>query len=172
MSESDATRAPAEPTPTQPVAVGSTPVPGAVEPPAPDLQVSGDTAQGTAARSSVRARPRGPLTRMGPWAPVAGALLGVVLGVVAAILLAGTANDFRGRLSLVFLVVGLGLLGASGTLLADEVRLLRWRAREAALRPAAWIDTTAGLLNGLTPARLLVLVAGFVLFLAAWVAIG
>jgi hypothetical protein len=109
---------------------------------------------------------------MGPWAPVAGALLGIVLGVVAAILLAGTADGFRDRLSLVFLVVGLGLLGAAGTLLADEVRLLRWRTREAALRPAAWIDTTASLLNGLTPARLLLLVAGFVLFLAAWVATG
>jgi hypothetical protein len=115
-------------------------------------------------------RPAGPLTRMGPWAPVAGALLGVVLGVVAVLLLAGQADDFRDRLSLVFLVVGLGLLGASGTLLADEVRMLRWRAREAALRPAAWTDTTASLVNGLTPARLLLVVSGFVLFLAAYVA--
>ena len=183
MSDSDATRAPAEPTPTQPVAVGSTPAPGpaetpAAEPPTADVQTAGDAAQAQPAapngpgRSSVRTRPRGPLTRMGPWAPVAGALAGVVLGVVAAVLLAGPAGDFRGRLSLVFLVIGLGLLGASGTLLADEVRLLRWRAREAALRPAAWIDTTAGLLNGLTPARLLLFVAGFVLFLSAWVATG
>lgn len=169
MSNSDATRATAEPTPTQPVAVGSTPPAGAS--PAPDVPADADpTAQPNApARPSVYARSRGPLTRMGPWAPVAGGLVGVVLGVVAAVLLAGTAGGFRGRLSLVFLVVGLGLLGASGTLLADEVRLLRWRAREAALRPAAWIDTTAGLINGLTPARLLLLVAGFVLFLAAWV---
>jgi hypothetical protein len=108
---------------------------------------------------------------MGPWAPVAGALLGVVLAIVAVLLLAGRAGDFRDRLSLVFLVVGMGLLGASGTLLADEVRMVRWRAREAALRPAAWTDTTAGLLNGLTPARLLLLVAGFVLFLSAYVAV-
>jgi hypothetical protein len=178
MSESDATRAPAEPTPTQPVAVGSTPVtgpPAAPQPPPDDVPAADAAAQAQPSappRLSVRARPRGPLTRMGPWAPVAGALLGIVLGVVAAILLAGTADGFRGRLSLVFLVVGLGLLGASGTLLADEVRLLRWRTREAALRPAAWIDTTASLLNGLTPARLLLLVAGFVLFLAAWVATG
>lgn len=175
MSDSDATRAPAEPTPTRPVAAGPTPTPepGPVEPEA--VEGSGGVPQaesGTPARPSVRARTRGPLTRMGPWAPVAGAVLGVVLGVVAAVLLASTAGDFRGRLSLVFLVVGLGLLGASGTLLADEVRLLRWRAREAALRPAAWIDTTAGLMNGLTPARLLLLVAGFVLFLAAWVSTG
>ena len=117
------------------------------------------------------ARPRrsGPLTRMGPWAPVAGGLVGVVLGVVAAVLLAGQAGDFRDRLALVFLVAGLGLLGSAATLLADEVRMVRWRAREAALRPAAWVDTTAGLLNGLTPARLLLLGSAFVLFLAAWV---
>src|SRR5690242_11074814 len=152
MSESDATRAPAEPTPTQPVAVGSTPVtgpPAAPQLPPDDVPAADAAAQAQPSappRSSVRARPRGPLTRMGPWAPVAGALLGIVLGVVAAILLAGTADGFRGRLSLVFLVVGLGLLGAAGTLLADEVRLLRWRTREAALRPAAWIDTTASLL--------------------------
>ena len=159
MSDSDATPAPAEPAPTQPVTT-------------PAQQATPEPPESEPARPIVRARTRGPLTRMGPWAPVAGALLGVVVGVVAAVLLAGTAGDFRGRLSLVFLVVGLGLLGASGTLLADEVRLLRWRAREAALRPAAWIDTTAGLLNGLTPARLLLLVSGFVLFLAAWVATG
>lgn len=173
MSDSDATAAPvsAEPVPTQPVAVGSTAVPGPAEPTA----TAEDAEQGqptTPARPSVRPRPFGPLTRMGPWAPVAGGLLGVVLGVIAAVLLAGSAGDFQGRLSLVFLVVGLGLLGASGTLLADEVRLLRWRARESAVRPAAWIDTTAGLVNGLTPARLLLAVSGFVLFLAAWVSTG
>jgi hypothetical protein len=121
----------------------------------------------------VRPAPRhphsGPLTRMGPWAPVAGGLVGIALGVVAVVLLAGQAGDFRDRLSLVFLVAGLGLLGAAGTLLADEVRMVRWRAREAALRPAAWADTTATLLGGLTPARLLLLAGGFVLFLAAWV---
>jgi hypothetical protein len=93
----------------------------------------------------------------------------VVLGIVAVILLAGHAEGFRDRLSLVFLVVGLGLLGAAGTLLADEVRLVRWRTREAALRPATWADTTASLVNGLTPALLLLVVAGFVLFLAAYV---
>lgn len=136
--------------------------PSAQSPPVPASPPSG--------RSVGRRRPAGPLTRMGPWAPVAGALLGVILGVVAVVLLAGQADDFRNRLSLVFLVVGLGLLGASGTLLADEVRMLRWRAREAALRPAAWTDTTASLVNGLTPARLLLVVSGFVLFLAAYVA--
>src|SRR3954447_14994987 len=62
---------------------------------------------------AVRPRRRGPLTRMGPWAPVAGALLGAVLGLGAGLFLAGTAGDFRERLSLVFLVVGMGLLGAS-----------------------------------------------------------
>jgi hypothetical protein len=120
-------------------------------------------------RPAARPARSAPLTRMGPWAPVAGGLVGIVLGVVAAVLLAGQAGDFRDRLSLVFLVAGLGLVGAAGTLLADEVRMVRWRAREAALRPAAWVDTTAGLLNGLTPARLLLLTGAFVLFLAAWV---
>src|SRR3954470_20811957 len=122
-------------------------------------------------RPTVTRRRRGPLTRMGPWAPVAGALLGFLLGVVAVLLLAGTADGFRDRLCLVLLVVGLGMLGASGTLLADEVRLVRRGVREAAVRPA-WVETTAGLLNGLTPARLLLLTSGFVLFLAAYVARG
>jgi hypothetical protein len=108
---------------------------------------------------------------MGPWAPVAGALLGTLLGVVAVLLLAGTAEEFAQRLALVLLVVGMGLLGASGPLLADEVRLVRRSAREAAVRPA-WAEATAGLLNGLTPARLLLLVSGFVLFLAAYVSRG
>jgi hypothetical protein len=107
---------------------------------------------------------------MGPWAPVAGALVGIVAGVIAVLLLAGVAHDFRTRLALVFLVVGLGLLGASGTLLADEVRLVRWRARQAAISPS-WVEATAGLLNGLTPARLLLVVSGFVLFLSAFVAV-
>ena len=119
------------------------------------------------ARPTVRARRSGPLTRMGPWAPVAGGLVGVLLGVVAVLFLAGYAHAFRDKLSLVFLVVGLGLLGASGTLLADEVRLVRWRARQAAIAPG-WVEATAGLLNGLTPARLLLLVSGFVLFLSAF----
>jgi hypothetical protein len=122
------------------------------------------------ARPTVRARRSGPLTRMGPWAPVAGGMVGVVLGLIGALVLAGSADDFRDRLALVFLVVGLGLLGASGTLLADEVRLVRWRARQAAISPG-WVEATAGLLNGLTPARLLLLVSGFVLFLSAYVAV-
>src|SRR3954451_14856505 len=138
-------------------------------------------------RPSVAPRRSGPLTRMGPWAPVAGALLGTVLGGVAVLLLVGTADEFAQRLALVLLVgtadecaqrlalvllvVGMGLLGASGPLLADEVRLVRRGAREAAVRPA-WAETTAALLNGLTPARLLLLVSGFVLFLSAYVARG
>ena len=153
----------AEPAPAAPAADPADEVPA----PAAD---GGATATGPVpTRPAARAPRSGPLTRMGPWAPVAGGLVGVLLGVVAAVLLAGQAGDFRDRLSLVFLVVGLGLLGAAATLLADEVRMVRWRAREAALRPAAWVDTTAGLLNGLTPARLLLLGSAFILFLAAWV---
>src|SRR3954454_1701729 len=88
-------------------------------------------------RPSVRARRRGPLIRMGPWAPVAGALLGAALGLVAVLLLAGTAEGFRERLALVLLVIGTGLLGAAGPLLADEVQLVRRGVREATVRPAS-----------------------------------
>jgi hypothetical protein len=121
---------------------------------------------------TVRPRPRlprrGPLTVMGPWAPVAGGLLGLVLGGIAVAVLAGTAESFEDRLALAFLVLGLGMLGSAGVLLADEVRIMRQRAREATVRPQ-WVEATAGLLNGLTPARLLLLSSGFVLFLAAFV---
>ena len=121
---------------------------------------------------TVRPRPRmprrGPLTVMGPWAPVAGGLLGLVLGGIAVAVLAGTAGSFEDRLALVFVVLGLGMLGSAGILLADEVRMMRQRARDAVVRPQ-WVEATAGLLNGLTPARLLLLSSGFVLFLAAYV---
>ncbi|MGY1725729.1 hypothetical protein ACI79J_02030 [Geodermatophilus sp. SYSU D01062] len=117
----------------------------------------------------VRARRSDPLTRMGPWAPAAGAVLGLLAGVVAVLLLGGRAEAFAERLALVFLVVGLVMLGAAGALLADEVRLVRRGAREAAVRPA-WVEATAGLINGLTPARLLLGSSAFVLFLAAYTA--
>jgi hypothetical protein len=121
---------------------------------------------------TVRPRPRlprrGPLTVMGPWAPVAGGLLGLLLGGIAVAVLAASAESFEDRLALAFLVLGLGMLGSAGVLLADEVRILRQRAREAAVRPQ-WVEATANLLNGLTPARLLLLSSGFVLFLAAYV---
>jgi flagellar motor component MotA len=124
---------------------------------------------------SVRPAPRmprrGPLTVMGPWAPVAGGLLGLVLGVVAVLLLAGSADTFEDRLALAFVVLGLGMLGTSGILLGDEVAMQRQRARDVAVRPA-WVEATAGLLNGLTPARLLLAVSAFVLFLAAFVSRG
>jgi hypothetical protein len=148
-----------------------TPAPGAEPPVEADL-VPG--MQGTApvtVRPSPRMPRRGPLTVMGPWAPVAGGLIGLLLGVVAVLVLAGSADAFEDRLALAFLVLGLGMLGTSGILLADEVRLLRQRSREAAVRPA-WVEATAGLLNGLTPARLLLLASAFVLFLAAYVSRG
>ena len=119
-------------------------------------------------RPKVRGPRRGPLTRMGPWAPVAGGALGLLAGVVVALLLIGAAADFADRLALVLTVVGLGMLGAAGTLLADEVRMIRQGAREAAVRPA-WAEATAPLLRGVTPARLLLLISAFVLFLAAYV---
>jgi hypothetical protein len=105
---------------------------------------------------------------MGPWAPVAGGLLGLLLGIVVVLFLAGTAGGFQDRLALAFTVLGLGMLGTAGILLADEVRMIRQRARDA-VAPPAWVEATAGLLNGLTPARLLLLAGAFVLFLAAYV---
>lgn len=144
------------------------------EPPVDPSEAAAGAAPVAHATSPVTVRPaprlprRGPLTVMGPWAPVAGAGLGLLLGVVAVLLLHGTAHTFQERLALVLVVVGLGMLGTGGTLLADEVRMLRQQARDAVVRPGL-VEATAGLLNGLTPARLLVLVSAFVLFLAAFV---
>jgi hypothetical protein len=167
--------APADPAPAPPQAPPTAPPaapapPGQERPGTPDS----DLAPGMQPTAPVTVRPkprpprRGPLTVMGPWAPVAGGLLGLILGVVAVLLLAGIADTFEDRLALAFLVLGLAMLGTSGILLADEVRMFRHRARDAAVRPA-WVEATAGLLNGLTPARLLLAVSAFVLFLAAYV---
>jgi len=82
--------------------------------------------------------------------------------------LADSAESFEDRLALAFVVLGLGMLGTSGILLADEVRMMRQGAREAVVRPAA-VEATAGLLSGMTPARLLLVASAFVLFLAAYV---
>jgi hypothetical protein len=145
--------------------------PGAEAPAEPDLVPGMHPTAPVSVRPSPRLPRRGPLTVMGPWAPVAGGLLGLLLGIVAVLFLAGSAEVFEERLALAFVVLGLGMLGTSGVLLADEVRMQRQRAREAAVRPQ-WVEATAGLLNGLTPARLLLLVSGFVLFLAAYVSRG
>jgi len=119
-------------------------------------------------RPAPRMPRRGPLTVMGPWAPVAGGALGLLLGLVAVLVLAGSAGTFAQRLALVLTVVGLGMLGTAGTLLADEVRMIRQGARDAVVRPAL-VEATTGLLSGLTPARLLLIVSAFILFLAAYV---
>src|SRR5688572_12761887 len=63
--------------------------PDAAEPPPgvhPTAPVTG--------RPAPRMPRRGPLTVMGPWAPVAGGLLGLLLGVVAVLLLGGSAETF------------------------------------------------------------------------------
>ncbi len=121
---------------------------------------------------SVRPRPRAPsreqMIRMGPWAPVAGGAVGLVLGIVVVLLLAPAVASFAERLSLVFVVLGMTLLGAGGTLLADEVRLLR-RGTQAAEARSSSAEAIAGLLNGLTPARLLIVASAFVLLLSAYV---
>jgi hypothetical protein len=154
----------------EPVAQPAEPVAQPAEPTDPD----GDLVPGMQPTAPVTVRPtprlprRGPLTVMGPWAPVAGGLLGLVLGLVAALILGGSADTFEDRFALVLTVLGLGMLGTAGILLADEVRVMRQQVRDAAVRPA-WVEATAGLLNGLTPARLLLVLSGFVLFLAAYV---
>jgi hypothetical protein len=170
---------PSGPVPSGPVSSGPTatgPIPVGT-PPAPPQPAAGPgpaTTEGAQPTVPVARRPRigarvpFPLTRMGPWAPVAGAVIGLLAGLVVVLLLAGVAEAFRERLALVFLTVGLGMLGAAGALLADEVRLVRRGAREAGIRPA-WVEATANLINGLTPARLLLLASAFVLFLAAYV---
>ncbi|MGY1842764.1 hypothetical protein [Modestobacter sp. SYSU DS0875] len=122
-----------------------------------------------------RPRPRlrrpDPLIRMGPWAPVAGAGIGLVLGLIVVLFLAPAVETFAERLAVVFVVLGLSLLGAGGTLLADEVRLMR-RGAWAAEARASGAGVIAGLLNGLTPARLLILASAFVLLLSAYVTSG
>ncbi|MGZ4508388.1 MAG: hypothetical protein ACXVX0_14175 [Blastococcus sp.] len=154
--------------PVEPAEAPPVPVEPAEAPPA---SVSTPIAQPTApvtVRPAPRMPRRGPLTVMGPWAPVAGGALGLLLGLVAVLVLAGTAHTFGQRLALVLTVVGLGMLGTAGTLLADEVRMMRQGARDAVVRPGL-VDATTGLLSGLTPARLLLMVSAFVLFLAAYV---
>jgi hypothetical protein len=161
---------PAGPVPSGPTASGPIPV-GTPQPAAGPGPAPAEGAQPTgpvARRPRIGARVPFPLTRMGPWAPVAGAVVGLLTGLVVVLLLAEVAEAFRERLALVFLTVGLGMLGAAGALLADEVRLVRRGAREAGIRPA-WVEATANLINGLTPARLLLLASAFVLFLAAYV---
>jgi hypothetical protein len=123
------------------------------------------------ARPRQRMPRRDPLIRMGPWAPVAGAVVGLLLGVGVVLLLAPAVDTFDQRLALVFVVLGLVLLGAGGTLLADEVRLMR-RGAQAAEARASGAGVIAGLLNGLTPARLLITASAFSLLLSAYVTRG
>ncbi|MDT0277552.1 hypothetical protein [Blastococcus goldschmidtiae] len=147
-------------------------------PPAPEpAAAERDLPPGAQPTAPVSVRPaprmprRGPMTIMGPWAPVAGGLLGLVLGGIVAAVLGGSAESYDERLSVVFVVLGLGMLGTAGTLLADEVRIVRQQARDAVVRPQ-WVEATAGLVNGLTPARLLMLGSVVVLVLAAYVGRG
>src|SRR4051794_11170073 len=86
------------PQPTQPVAGVGAPEAAAAQPVRPPVP---------GARAAALRRRPGQLTIMGPWAPVAGGLLGLVVGVVALLLLRGAADEYSQRLSLVLLVVGL-----------------------------------------------------------------
>lgn len=160
------------PPPTAPA-----PSPEPVTTPAAGLAPDQELAPGAQPTAPVTVRPaprmprRGPMTIMGPWAPVAGGLLGLLLGGIVAAILGGTAESYDERLSVVFMVLGLGMLGTAVTLLADEVRIVRQQARDAVVRPQ-WVEATAGLVNGLTPARLLMLGSIVVLVLAAYVGRG
>src|SRR5687767_6214041 len=111
---------------------GSSAVPADVDGPAAEADQSPHATAPVTVRPAPRMPRRGPLTVMGPWAPVAGGVLGLLLGLIAVLFLAATAESFEDRLALVFTVVGLGTLGVAGTLLADEVRMVRQGAREAA----------------------------------------
>ena len=170
MSERNGTVTPSNPG-TKPIVIGEGATATATPAAEPDAVPGAQPTAPVTVRPKPRLPRRGPLTVMGPWAPVAGGLLGLVLGVVAVVLLAGAVENFEDRLALVFTVLGLGMLGTSGVLLADEVRMIRQQAREAAVRPQ-WVETTAGLVNGLTPARLLLAASALVLFLAAYVSRG
>src|SRR5215212_2880321 len=110
------------PAPTAPEAEAPAPA----EPdPVPGMQPTAPVS----VRPAPRMPRRGPLTVMGPWAPVAGGLLGLLVGVVVVLFLAGSAEAFEDRLALAFVVLGLGMLGTAGILLADEVRMLRMGVR-------------------------------------------
>ena len=95
----------------------------------------------------------------------------MVAVVVALAVLAPAATGFDDRLVLVLVCLGLPVLGAGFVLLADEVRERRASSRSAGVRSSS-AEVVAGLVNGLTPARLLVLTGAFVLLLAAYVARG
>jgi hypothetical protein len=159
---------------TEPEAA-AVPTAGAAEAQAPADEPVSPPAAPEAGATPPKARPRlprrDPTTRMGPFAPVAGAAVGLLLGVVVVLLLAPVTESFDQRLALVFVVLGLTLLGAGGTLLADEVRMLRRGAQAAEVRPSN-VGAIAGLLNGLTPARLLITASAFVLLLGAYVTSG
>ena len=167
----------APPTPSPEAAAPPADGPGGAPVPGPDHAPERPSTPHPTTPVGVGGRPRprpprvDPLIRMGPWAPVAGAFIGLLLGVVVVLLLAPVVDTFDQRLALVFVVLGLALLGAGGTLLADEVRLLRRGAQAAEVR-ASNVGVIAGLLNGLTPARLLITASAFSLLLSAYVTRG
>jgi hypothetical protein len=156
--------------PAGPAGSDSQPVPPPVQQPADEPVPGHQPTTPVGARS--RPRPRMPrpetMIRMGPWAPVAGAAVGLLLGLVVVAFLASAVETFDQRLALVFVVLGMALLGAGGTLLADEVRLLR-RGTQAVEARSVNAGMIAGLLNGLTPARLLITASAFSLLLSAYV---
>src|SRR5688500_5385271 len=106
MSERNGTVTPSNPG-TKPIVIGDGATGASAPAAVPTPPAEPDPAPGAQPTAPVTVRPkprlphRGPLTVMGPWAPVAGGLLGLVLGFVAALFLAGAVETFEDRLALV-----------------------------------------------------------------------
>src|SRR5215203_5309262 len=115
MSERNGTVSPSDPG-TMPIVLGegatassTTPAAGdaavALPAPSPEPEPASASPPGAQPTAPVTVRPkprlprRGPLTVMGPWAPVAGGLLGLLLGGIAVAVLAGTAESFEDSLA-------------------------------------------------------------------------
>src|SRR3954463_6136498 len=93
--------APAGDPPTVPPAP-TAPESEAPAPAEPDVVPGMQPTAPVSVRPAPRMPRRGPLTVMGPWAPVAGGLLGLLVGVVVVLFLAGSAEAFEDRLALAF----------------------------------------------------------------------
>src|SRR5829696_9029657 len=81
-----------EPTPAP---TGSSAVPVDVDAPPADAEHGPHATAPVTVRPAPRMPRRGPLTVMEPWAPVAGGVLGLLIGLIAVLFLAGSADSFE-----------------------------------------------------------------------------